>query len=433
MNSHSVEDLIDAVTAVPVRVRLAEGAYGQPIQLITAGQALRDAYVASTTRSGGPKESRVIAGAPVIVAEAKPHDPVIQARGTRVIQLEDKGIDLWSWRYRTARGPLSVWLVRPEDGAEWDAIRNLRIHLLRLHAEREGLRGILNLISRPEFPIERGNPASEALQAYLSSQAQLHGREQRSGLPQSTLLETAYSTQDLVEPGRRQDLITQLERVRPTVKRRVEVLTTEKATVEPHPKVKVALLAANPVDQRQIRTSAEVASIERVMRATPNRDRFEFKPFVAANYDDLRSLLLDYKPTVVHFAGHGSETGELLFEDLDGASQRVPAELLSDLFRIADTSADYVVFNACFSNIEAEAVRPHVKGVICTTREIGDHEAKSFAETLYRSWGSTPAIHTAFELGVNELMRLGTGQEGIPLLLTGPDLMAADLALYEVD
>lgn len=87
-----------------------------------------------------------------------------------------------------------VWIVLHDSGADKGALRNLRIHLWRLHNEREVLKSILTLCLE-----ERLAPAkSELLRDYLAKQSDRLRRRRAEGFSQRELLDYAYQLDDLI-------------------------------------------------------------------------------------------------------------------------------------------------------------------------------------------------------------------------------------------
>jgi hypothetical protein len=54
----------------------------------------------------------------------------------------------------------------------------------------------------------------------------------------------------------------------------------------------------------------------------------------AVTVDDLRRALLDYKPEIVHFSGHGSDVGGLHFEDDQGNVHEISGDSIAQLFAL---------------------------------------------------------------------------------------------------
>lgn len=176
--------------------------------------------------------------------------------------------------------------------------------------------------------------------------------------------------------------------------------------------------AANPVDTEPLQLGEEIRTIEERLRASDLRDRFVLEQQWAVRPGDLSDGLLRYAPQIVHFSGHGNPSGDLVLRADDGSSQPIEIPALADLFAIAGDSVRCVVFNACYSQAQAEAVAEHVDCVVGTSRAIEDDAAIRFAAGFYRALGYGRSIATAFDLGCNEIDLAAAEGSDIPQLIT---------------
>jgi hypothetical protein len=185
--------------------------------------------------------------------------------------------------------------------------------------------------------------------------------------------------------------------------------------------VTILFWAANPAGTPPLRLDEEIRTIDERLRATEHRDRFVLQQQWALRVGDLSEGLLRYRPGIVHFSGHGSPTGELLLESPSGASAEVPSAALAGLFEAVLSTpkgADLmcVVFNACYSAAQADAVAQHVPCVVGTTKAIGDDAAIRFAGGFYRALGYGASIQAAFDIDRNEIALNDLGEELTPQL-----------------
>ncbi|MFL5542009.1 MAG: ATPase, partial [Longimicrobiaceae bacterium] len=72
---------------------------------------------------------------------------------------------------------------------------------------------------------------------------------------------------------------------------------------------RILVLAANPKDSSRLRLDQEVRDIKEGLRRSRHRDDFDFVSEWAVGVRELRRALLDHLPAIVHFSGHGTETG----------------------------------------------------------------------------------------------------------------------------
>jgi hypothetical protein len=198
-------------------------------------------------------------------------------------------------------------------------------------------------------------------------------------------------------------------------------VTQTRSVSDPSPKPNATTIlfwAANPVDTEPLQLGDEVRTIEHRLRTSDLRDRFVLEQQWAVRPGDLSEGLLRFAPQIVHFSGHGNPTGDLVLRADDGSSLPVSIEALADLFGIAGESVRCVVFNACYSQAQAEAVAEHVDCVVGTSRAIEDAAAVRFAAGFYRALGYGRSVGTAFDLGRNEIDLASVDGEDIPQLIT---------------
>ena len=91
-------------------------------------------------------------------------------------------------------------------------------------------------------------------------------------------------------------------------------------------------MTTSPLNQARLRLGTEVRGIRQALQLSRNREHWNIESNEAARVDDLRRALLDLRPTIVHFSGHGGGTTGLCFEDENGKSTSVEAEPLAQLF-----------------------------------------------------------------------------------------------------
>lgn len=186
----------------------------------------------------------------------------------------------------------------------------------------------------------------------------------------------------------------------------------------------ILFLSADPRDASRLRLGEEQREISEKLRLARLRDEFLLEVRMAVRPADLSQAMLDTGPAIVHFSGHGSDLGAICLEDVNGYTQEVSAEALGALFRSFGAQTRCVVLNACYSDVQAEAIARHVAYVIGMSEEIGDAAAIAFSVGFYQAVGAGRSIEEAFELGVAQLHLRGIGEGHIPRLLRRRDLSA---------
>jgi len=141
------------------------------------------------------------------------------------------------------------------------------------------------------------------------------------------------------------------------------------------------------------------------------------KTAVAVRPRDIQQAMLDFKPQIIHFSGHGADEDGLVFEDIDGQSKLIGGEDLADLFDLFSDRIECVVLNACYSETQAEAIRQKIQYVIGMNQTIGDRAAIEFAVGFYAAIGAGESYEFAFKLGCNAIRLAGIKEYTTPKLL----------------
>jgi hypothetical protein len=191
-------------------------------------------------------------------------------------------------------------------------------------------------------------------------------------------------------------------------------------------KVKALFLAAYP-DSSPLKLDEEIRSITQKLREAEYRD-IDLVSAWAVRPDDLLQMLNEHKPNIVHFSGHGSSSGEIILVDENLVKgKRVPKPVspvaIKALFQVLKDNVQVVLLNACFSRIQAEAIKDVIDCVIGMNTAIGDQAAITFAASFYRALGFGRSVEEAFEQSKVALLLEGIPEETTPELLvrTGVD------------
>ena len=165
----------------------------------------------------------------------------------------------------------------------------------------------------------------------------------------------------------------------------------------------ILILAANPKNTPQLRLDQEVREIDNGLQRSRRRDEFILKQAWAVRRSDFRRAMLDLKPNVVHFCGHGSREEGIAFEDENGLAQFMSAEALSGFFELFADKVECVILNACYSEVQAEAIAKHIPYVIGMNKAIGDAAAIEFSVAFYDALGAGESIEFAYKLACNAI------------------------------
>jgi len=164
----------------------------------------------------------------------------------------------------------------------------------------------------------------------------------------------------------------------------------------------ILFLVANPKDTGRLRLDEEVRNIQEGLKLSPGRAVIRFHTQWATRIQDLRRSLLEHQPHIIHFSGHGAGTEGLVLEDETGHAAMVPSETLARLCKLCP-SVQCVVLNACYSQVQAEAIAEHVPYIIGMTDAIDDTAAIKFAVGFYDAVGYGRSIPDAYEFGITAI------------------------------
>src|SRR6185503_5746879 len=98
--------------------------------------------------------------------------------------------------------------------------------------------------------------------------------------------------------------------------------------------VRVLFLSANPIDTDKLQLIKECNNIYEKIRSADHGNEFSFDQRHEVSSSQLQDYLLDLKPQIVHFSGHGSKSGNIIFQGEDGVSEEASVDSVSKLFKI---------------------------------------------------------------------------------------------------
>lgn len=197
--------------------------------------------------------------------------------------------------------------------------------------------------------------------------------------------------------------------------------------------IKVLFLSSNPSNTARLLLDEEIREISQRVRRGEYRKLFDIRQAPAVRATDLPYELMENSPEVVHFSGHGTTTGELLFvRDGDNAAHPIPGPTLARVFKQLREKVKCVVLNACFSDQQAQAIVESIPCVIGMSRGVPDTTAVAFAAGFYEALAFGKSIAVAFELRLTQI-ELTSGVDpqssNIPKLLVRPGEDAAQIFL----
>lgn len=174
----------------------------------------------------------------------------------------------------------------------------------------------------------------------------------------------------------------------------------------------ILILASNPDDTTALKLNREIRTLEEQLKLGKYREEFKLLREDAVRWDDFQRKILEVKPRIVHFSGHGMGDKGLVLENDKGQTFLVSTEILSDLFKQVDSHVECVLLNACYSKEQAKAISQHINYVIGMNQEIQDDTAIAFTKGFYLALGAGESIGDAYLTGCREIRVMATGSGG---------------------
>lgn len=185
-------------------------------------------------------------------------------------------------------------------------------------------------------------------------------------------------------------------------------------------KIHILFIGSSTVDQNRLDLTAELNELSTQL----DRKRFIIESRWGELASSLPDILDEYQPHVLHFSGHGSAAGQLLFADENGHSFAPDQAALGKVFAQIEGRVCCVVLNACYSEAQAQRIAEHVDVVIGMSAQISDMDARMFTQGFYKALGDGRSVQWAFdraklklELGADgghEVLRLLPGRRADP-------------------
>ena len=197
--------------------------------------------------------------------------------------------------------------------------------------------------------------------------------------------------------------------------------------------ITILFLAANPAGTTPLQLDEEARSIQQKIRMADYRDSIRFESRWATRSGDILQAINETNPTIVHFSGHGTENGDLVLLNPDGSAKLVSKEAISMAMSTASDTIRLVVFNACFSEPQAESVIENIDAAIGMSTSIGDEAACIFASQLYSSIGFGRSLQISFNQALAQLMLEGISEDKTPKLYVNDSMDANEIILAQPD
>lgn len=185
-----------------------------------------------------------------------------------------------------------------------------------------------------------------------------------------------------------------------------------KATPETSQVRTILFLAVDINETGRYHLEREANEIEKRLERAKKED-FRFVREWAATAHDLRRVLLEHEPTIVHLSGRGAGGDGLAFKDDEGGTRLVSVAALATLFKLVSRHVECVILDSCYSEMQARAIAKHIGYVVGVKSEIGVWSATDYAVGFYEALAAGRSYEEAHEFG-----RSAIDRELIPDYLT---------------
>lgn len=195
---------------------------------------------------------------------------------------------------------------------------------------------------------------------------------------------------------------------------------------------KVLFCSANPNETSRLRLDQEYREIDNSLRASNFRDKFELNSSWATTTQDLLQKVVNIEPNIVHFSGHGTDSG-IILENSIGNRVIVSGEGLSALFEVFLGKVQCVILNSCYSEKQAKLINNFVPYVIGMSQSLQDSTAISFSSGFYKAIGAGKDIPVSFKLGIASVKLEGLPSSDIPLIISNSKLQVGYESFHVIE
>ena len=177
-------------------------------------------------------------------------------------------------------------------------------------------------------------------------------------------------------------------------------------------KITVLFMAAAPDDKIYVNVVKEGTEIQQTLDG--QRDKFQFFHILGITKDHFLDDLERYRPNILHFSGHGTESSSLVFQDGDELS----SEQLEKTFQSLPFKISVVFLNACYSKHQARSISKYVDYIIGMKKAVSDEAAIIFSSKFYKSLLKNINYKEAYSDAITYLSYYLESESSIPKLIT---------------
>jgi hypothetical protein len=160
----------------------------------------------------------------------------------------------------------------------------------------------------------------------------------------------------------------------------------------------ILILSSLPRDRAPLRVASEVRAIQAAIRRGRFRDEYRVVVCLGVRASDVHGLLMEHRPAMVHFTGHGWGEHGVVLEDDDGDSLPVSGADLAEMLGHFRDDIECVLLNSCQSESLIKDVAALIPFVIGMKPGLDDRAAGSFAAAFYEGLANGEDIPWAYGL-----------------------------------
>jgi tetratricopeptide (TPR) repeat protein len=182
----------------------------------------------------------------------------------------------------------------------------------------------------------------------------------------------------------------------------------------------ILILSSTPRDMAPLRVHEEVREIEDAIRRAQLRDEYQVVVRLGIRARDVHRVLLEHRPAIVHFSGHGRGEQGVVLEDDDGDSLLVDGADLARMLGHFRHEIECVLLNSCQSEAQIEDIAAHIPFVIGMKPALDDRAAIAFAVAFYECLGNGKSIPAAYDVACSAAILDGSALDRVAMLAGKP-------------
>ena len=172
----------------------------------------------------------------------------------------------------------------------------------------------------------------------------------------------------------------------------------------------ILYISATPANVENLQVDFEFKKIKASLEGGVKRDLFELlSPLMAVTLQDFLQAKHRYKPSIIHFSGHGLQDG-LMFVTSENVFQIIPNELLKEVFKGIEAYAELIILNSCYASAQAKIISANGIYVIGMNAPVSDLAALDLSDNLYRFISDGQDTEEAFK-NVKVMIALNFAEE----------------------